>query len=160
VSGILLLAMLGVLTASPVTQAPIDVYDLADYRLTTPVFEQFVRASDLIADVTLRDVVFDDAPLFTKEIALSDDAPAAAAALAARLEKHSGLAAALETAKLTPREYAKFAIALVAARLAHEFLNAGVLKRVPSGAPTENVKFVEEHRAEIRSVLDTLGIRD
>lgn len=152
--------MLGVLAASPVTQAAIDVYDLADYRLTTPVFEQFVRASNLIADVTLRDAAFDNAPLFTKEIALSDDAPASASALAARLEKHSGLAAALETAKLTPREYAKFAIALVAARLAHEFLNAGVLKRVPSGAPTENVKFVEEHRAEIRSVLDTLGIRD
>jgi hypothetical protein len=156
----LLALMLGALTAPPVMQAPIDVYDLADYRLTLRVFEPFVRASGLIAEVTRRDAAFADAPLFTKEIALSDDAPAAASALAARLGNHAGLAAALETAKLTPREYAKFAIALVAAHLAHEFLNAGVLKRVPSGAPTENVKFVEQHRAEIASVLDTLGVRD
>ena len=158
-SAILLLALLGVFTASPATQAPIGVYDLADYRLTTPVFEQFVRASNLIADVTLRDATFDNAPLFTKEIALSDDAPASASALAARLGNHAGLAAALESAKLTPREYAKFAIALGAAHLAHEFVNAGVLKRLPSGAPTENVKFVSEHRTEVVSVLETLGIR-
>jgi hypothetical protein len=159
VQAILLLALAGALTAPPATQAPIDVYDLADYRLTAQVFEPFVLASDLIADVTRRDPAFAAAPLFTKEIALSDDAPAAASALAARLEKHPGLAAALETAKLTPREYAKFAIALVAAHLAHEFVNAGVLKRVPSGAPSENVKFVGEHRTEVVSVLDTLGIR-
>jgi hypothetical protein len=160
VRSILLLALAGVLTAPPATQAPIDVYDLADYRLTSQTFGPFVRASALIADITRRDPAFDDAPLFTKEIALSDDAPASASALAARLEKHSGLAAALETAKLTPREYAKFAIALVAARMAYEFLNAGVLKRVPSGAPAENVKFVGEHRTEVVSVLETLGIRD
>jgi hypothetical protein len=136
------------------------MYDLADYRLTTQVFERFVRASRFIADVTRRDAAFADAPLFTKEVALSDDAPASASALAARLDNHSGLAAALETAKLTPREYAKFAIALVAAHLAYEFLNAGVLKKVPSGAPTENVTFVDQHRAEIAAVLETLGIRD
>ena len=157
---ILLLSLMGVLTASPATQAPIDVYDLADYRLTAQIFEPFVRASGLIADITRRDPAFADAPLFTKEIALSDDASAAASTLAARLEKHPGLAAALGTAKLTAREYAKFAIALVAARLAHEFLNAGVLKRVPSGAPTENVTFVSEHRTEVLSVLETLGIRN
>jgi hypothetical protein len=152
--------MLGALTTPPATQAPIDVYDLADYRLTAQVFEQFVRASNLVAEVTRREKAFADAPLFTKEVALSGDAPAAATALAARLESHPDLVAALQIAKVTPREYAKFAIALVAAHLAHEFLNAGVLKRVPSGAPAENVTFVEQHRAEIASVLETLGIRD
>lgn len=157
---ILLVALTGVLNAPPATQAPIDVYDLADYRLTAQVFEPFVRASGLIADVIHRDPAFADAPLFTKEIALSGDAPAAASALATRLEGHPDLVAALQIAKLTPREYAKFAIALLAAHLAHEFLNAGVLKRVPSGAPAENVKFVEQHRKEVSSVLDTLGIRD
>jgi hypothetical protein len=160
VRAILLLALLGASAASSATQAPIDVYDLADYRLTTRAFEPFVRASNLIADVTRREKAFADAPLFTKEVALSGDAPAAATALAARLESHPDLVAALQIAKLTPREYSKFAIALVAAHLAHEFLNAGVLKRVPSGAPAENVKFVEQHQAEIASVLDTLGIRD
>jgi hypothetical protein len=160
VRAILLLALAGTLNAPPSTQAPIDVFDLADYRLTTQVFDPFVRASNLIADVTRRDPAFADTPLFTKEVALSDDAPASALALAARLESHPDLVAALQIAKMTPREYSKFAISLVAAHLAYEFLNAGVIKRVPSGAPTENVRFVEQHRAEIRSVLDTLGIRD
>ena len=141
-------------------QAPIDVYDLADYRLTTPVFEQFVQASGRIADITRRDAAFKFAPLFTKDIALDGDAVAMATALTARLENHAELSAALQEAKLTPREYSKFAIALVAAHLAHGFLKAGVLQRVPAGAPTNNVEFVETHEAEVNDVLAELGIRD
>ena len=33
-------------------QAPFSVYDLADYRLTPEVFQQFVQASARIADIT------------------------------------------------------------------------------------------------------------
>ena len=160
-SVILAFALAGTLTATTHTpQAPIGIYDLADYRLTSEVFDQFKQASRLIAEITRHDSAFTDAPLFTKDIALSGDAPAMASSLVARLENHAGLAGALQTAKLTPREYAKFAIALIAAHLAHGFLNAGVLQRVPSGAPTENVKFVEEHRAQIAMVLEDIGVRD
>ena len=60
-------------------QAPIDVYDLADYRLTPEVFKQFVEASHAIGEITRRDSAFTYAPLFTKEVALSGDAPAVAA---------------------------------------------------------------------------------
>jgi hypothetical protein len=141
-------------------QAPIDVYDLADYRLTAPLFEQFVQASGRIVDITRRDVAFNFAPLFTKDIALDGDAVAMASALATRLENHAELSAALQEAKLTPREYSKFAIALVAAHLAHGFVKAGVLQRVPAGAPTNNVEFVKTHEAEVTSVLAELGIRD
>jgi hypothetical protein len=141
-------------------QSPIDVYDLADYRLTPQVFEQFVVASRLIADITRRDAAFTFAPLFTKDVALSGDAPAMATGLAARLENHTGLAAALRTAKLTPREYSKFVIALVGAHLAHGFMATGVLRRVPDGAPAANVAFVGAHQAEIATTLETLGIRD
>jgi hypothetical protein len=158
---IVLTVLLGVLAApSRAAQAPIDVYDLADYRLTPQVFEQFVQASRLIAEATRRDPAFTYAPLFTKEIALSGDAPAMAAGLVARLENHAQLAASLQTAKLTAREYAKFAIALVGAHLAHGFLDSGVLRRVPDGAPTANVAFVDAHEAEITSALETLGISD
>jgi hypothetical protein len=151
-----------VLVAAPVAraQAPVDVYDLADYRLSQPVFEQFVRASRLIVDVTSHDTNFRYAPLFTKDVALSGDAPAMAMGLIARLENHSGLAAALTTAGITPREYSKFAITLIGAHLAHQFLKSGVLRRVPSGAPTINVEFVRAHEAEVNTVLDLIGISD
>jgi hypothetical protein len=141
-------------------QAPIDRYELADYRLTTDVFERFVKASTRIADITTDDASFVDAPLFTKDVALTGDAVVEVSGLVARLEQHAGLAAALDAATITPREYAKFAISLVAAHLAYNFLNAGVLKRVPSGAPTINVEFVKAHEAEVTATLESLGIRD
>src|SRR5689334_3145843 len=133
------------LTTLARAQAPIDVYELADYRLTTEVFERFVQASNRVADVTRDDASFTYAPLFTKDVALSGDAVAAAAGLVARLEHHPALAASLESAKITPREYTKFAITLIAAHLAQGFLTSGVLPRVPAGAPTINVEFVKAH---------------
>jgi hypothetical protein len=139
-------------------QAPIAVSDLADYRLTADVFRRFVRASRLIAGVTGSDSAFAAAPLFTKDILESGDAPAMATGLVARLEKHAGLAASLRTAKLTAREYATFTIALFTAHLARGFLDAGVLSRVPGGTPADNVAFVRAHQAEVARVLDTLGI--
>jgi hypothetical protein len=80
--------------------------------------------------------------------------------LTARLENHPGLTAALEAAKITPREYSKFAIALVGAHLAQGFVKAGVLQKVPPGAPTINVAFVNAHEAEVTAVLEQLGVRD
>jgi len=119
-----------------------------------------VQASGRIAEITRSDVAFNFAPLFTKDVALDGDVVAMATGLTARLENHTGLAAALESAKLTPREYSKFAIALVAAHLANGFMKAGVLQRVPEGAPTNNVEFVKAHEVEINDVLAQLGIRD
>jgi len=141
-------------------QAPLDVYDLADYRLTPEVFKQFVQASREIGGITRRDSAFTYAPLFTKEVMLSGDAVEMAAGLVSRLENHVGLTAALQTAMLTSREYSKFAITLVAAHLAHGFIKAGVLQRVPAGAPTHNVEFVDTHQTEITAVLADLGMRD
>ena len=158
-TSIVMVAMAGLL--SPVTaQAPIDVYELADYRLTTEVFERFVQASGGIVDITSHDASFTYAPLFTKDVALSGDAVAEAAGLVARLTNHTGLAAALEAATITPREYTKFAITLIAAHLAHNFLKTGVLPRVPAGAPTINVEFVSTHESEVTKALANLGIRD
>jgi len=141
-------------------QAPVDVYELADYRLTTEVFDRFVQASSRVADLTRDDASFTYAPLFTKDVALSGDAVAAVAGLVARLEHHPALAASLDGAQITPREYAKFAITLIAARLAHGFLVSGVLPRVPAGAPTINVEFVKTHEAAVTAVLANLGVRD
>jgi hypothetical protein len=141
-------------------QAPIDVYELADYRLTSEVFERFAQASGRVGTITREDSSFADAPLVTEDTALSGDAVAEVATLVARLESHAGLTAALAEAKITPREYGKFTIALIAARLAYGFMKAGVLQRVPSGAPTINGEFVKTHETEVTDTLAQLGIRD
>ena len=59
-------------------QAPINVYDLADYRLTPEMFEQFVNATAPIAEIAGHDPVFTYAPLFTKDVMLDGDAPTVA----------------------------------------------------------------------------------
>jgi hypothetical protein len=154
-------AAMAVLLAIPISaQSPIDVYELADYRLTTEVFERFVKANGPIVEIIGRDSTFTYAPLFTKELALSGDAVAEAAGLVARLSNHAGLAAALDAAKITPREYSKFVITLIVAHLAHGFVKAGVLPRVAPGAATTNVEFVKAHESDVTAALAGIGIRD
>jgi hypothetical protein len=141
-------------------QAPIDVYELADYRLTTEVFERFVQASRRVGDITREDSAFAFAPLFTKDLLLSGDAVAGVNGLVARLQNHAGLSTALEAAKITPREYAKFSLTMVVAHLAHGFLKSGVLTQVAPGAATANVAFVKAHETDVNAVLEHLGIHD
>jgi hypothetical protein len=139
-------------------QAPLDVNELAQYRLTDAFFPRFKEASRRIATVTREDPAFSRDPLFTREVAVSGDAPAAAAALESRLRTHPALADALRAAKLSARDYTKFALALFAARLAHGFVKAGVLRGVPAGTAAANVAFVDAHESEIRELLEQLRI--
>ncbi len=139
-------------------QPAIDVKELAGYRLTAAVFAQFAEASRSIADVTRTDPAFADSPLFTREISLSGDAPLMAAALEASLRQHPALARALRTAKITPREYTRFALALIGAHLAHGFVEAGVLRTGPAGVAADNVAFVDQHEAQIVDILKLLGL--
>jgi hypothetical protein len=99
-------------------------------------------------------------PLFTREVVVSGDAPAAAKTLESRLRTHPDLARSLSVAKLSAREYTRFAIALFAARLAHGFVKAGVLRGVPDGAAAANVAFVQSHEDAIASLFADLGIED
>jgi hypothetical protein len=158
-------ALLVAAIAEPVSrqaaaQTPLAVDAIVDYRLTKETFARFVKASGRVGEIAREDPSFKDAPLFTRDVMLSDDAVAAVKVLEARLAQHAGLAAALAASKMTPREYATFAIALVAARLAHGFLQTGVLRRVPAGTPTVNVEFVRAHESDVLRTLAELGIRD
>ena len=65
---------------------------------------------------------------------------------------------ALVSAQITAREYTKFALALIAARLAHGFVKSGVLRGVPAGVAADNVAFVDANQAAIGDVLKRLGI--
>jgi hypothetical protein len=143
--------------AAPV-QVPLDVPELAQYRLTAAVFTQFEAASRAIAAASRTDPALTKDPLFTREIMLSDDVAAAAAALEARLQAQPALVAALRAAKLSAREYTRFALTVLAAHVAHGFVKAGVLRGVPDGAAAANVAFVQAHEREITALLADLGI--
>ena len=140
------------------SQPGFDAKELAAYRLTMPAFKRFAHASRLIGAVTQRNPHYAHEPLFTKEVALSGDAPEAAATLVNRLDRDPELSAALFAADMSAREYATFALSLLAARLAHGFMQSGALRRVPAGVTTDNVAFIRENLTEVTTVLRQLGI--
>jgi hypothetical protein len=139
-------------------QDPFNIKELAEYRLTDPVFRQFVHASQLIVTATRENTRLASEPLFTRDILIADDAAAAAAQLEARLKFEPRYTAALRIASLSAHDYAKFALALFAARLAHGFLQSGAMRRVPAGAATDNVAFIAAHESEVSDLLRSLGV--
>jgi hypothetical protein len=70
----------------------------------------------------------------------------------ANIAKSPMVAKALQQAGLTPREYSKFMMAMVQAAFAAGFKKAGMLKELPAGVNPDNVKFVEEHEAELKAM--------
>ena len=156
----MILAAIGValLSLAPAAQADFGVTEISDYRLDAAVFTRFDHASRLIATATRADARFEREPLFTKDILLSGDVLPMAAALEVRLRNEPAFATAFFAADLTPREYTKFVIALVAARFAYGFVKSGVIRSVPAGAHADNVTFVDTHLADIDAAMKALGI--
>ena len=156
----MILVAIGValLSLAPVAQADFGATEISDYRLDAAVFTKFAQASRLIGAATRTDARFEREPLFTKDILLSGDVLPMAVALEARLRSEPALAGALRTANLSAHDYTKFALALVAARLAHGFVQSGVIRAVPAGVHADNVAFVDARQAEVEAVLRELGV--
>lgn len=70
----------------------------------------------------------------------------------AAVKRSPVLSKALASTGLAPREYAKFMMAMIQASITAGFKKAGMLKELPAGVNPENVKFVEEHEAELRAM--------
>lgn len=157
-SNALLIAMTVVVGPAGLEQRPLDAKEIAEYRLTEPVLRQFVRATRAILAATRHDPRFIEAPLFTRDITVSGDAAEAAATLQKRLDADPVLAGALFAADLDAREYAKFALTLFGAHLAHGFMESGALRRVPPGVATENILFVKTHKNTISPLLREMGL--
>ena len=136
----------------------LDRRELAAYRLTTSIFERFRDASQQIAIVIARDPAFSAQPLLSQDIVQGGDVVEVSTRLERRLRDHRELSRALQAAKITPRDYTKFVLTVVAARLAVGFLDSGVMKTVPPGAARDNVNFVRTHRAAVDDVLNRLHI--
>lgn len=71
------------------------------------------------------------------------------------------LMAGLRAANLTPREYAKFMLAALQAGMVAGLKKQGMIKEIPKDVSAENVKFMEEHEAELKALQkewEALGV--
>jgi hypothetical protein len=143
---------------TPASAQPFDAKALAAYRLSEPVFKRFAHATRLIGKVIATDARYAREPLITEDISVSGDAPEMAMTLQQRLDGDPALATALFAAEISAREYATFAIALFAARLARGFVESGAMRRVPQGIAADNVAFVGEHAAEVATIARQLNL--
>ena len=145
-------------TAVGAAQRPFDQKELAGYRLTEPVYRRFAHAARLVIAASRKEPRLERTPLFTKQIAVSGDAVEMAALLHARLEEEPAFRSALFAAEIEAREFTTFALSLFAARLAHGFVQAGVIHVMPDGVAGGNVAFVAAHHAEIGALFAEMGV--
>ncbi|MGH9371796.1 MAG: hypothetical protein ACRD15_09735 [Vicinamibacterales bacterium] len=78
----------------------------------------------------------------------------------ARIRKYPPLMQALQKEAMPPREYATFWMAFVQAAFVQGFKKSGMLKELPPEVNPENVRFIEDHAAEIeamRKEFEALG---
>jgi hypothetical protein len=153
-----LVSMATVSAIAPLQAPPLTAGALAEYRLTMPVFERFVRASRHVADATARDARLAADPPFSREVTVLGDIAEVAPALEARFIREPLLAAALADAGISARDYTTFALALVGARLAHGFVKSGAMRFVPPGTASDNVAFITANEADVAAVLMLLGV--
>ena len=156
-----MLLILGICVTGPpcvAGQAAFDAKELANYRLTLPVFTRFAHASRLIGAAIRQEPRFAADPLFTADLSVTGDAVEAATTLRTRLDNDATLSSALFAADISAHEYATFAVALIGARLAHGFLESGAMRRVPAGVAEDNVAFVRAHLGDVTAVLEQLGV--
>jgi septal ring factor EnvC (AmiA/AmiB activator) len=69
-----------------------------------------------------------------------------------RIKKYPPLVQALQKEGMSPREYAKFWLAFIQAAFVQGFKKSGMLKELPPDVNPDNVKFMEEHAAEIEAM--------
>jgi hypothetical protein len=71
-----------------------------------------------------------------------------------RIRAFPPIAAGLDRAGISAREYAKFTLAMVQAAMAAGFRKSGLTKELPAGIAAENVTFFETHEAELKAMQE------
>jgi hypothetical protein len=69
-----------------------------------------------------------------------------------RIRRYAPLMLALKREAMTPRDYGKFWLAFIQASFVQGFKKSGMLKDLPPDVNPENVKFIEDHAAEIEAM--------
>ena len=77
--------------------------------------------------------------------------------MAAKIQKLPAMASALQREGLTPRDFAKFTLAMLQAGLAAGLQKAGMLKQTPEGTNPANIKWILEHEAELAKFQKAWG---
>lgn len=92
----------------------------------------------------------DDGPLKMNDAQTISD-------MAAQIQKFPPMASALQREGLTPRDFAKFMLAMLQAGLAAGFQKAGLLKELPAGTNPANVKWIIANEAELTKMQQAWG---
>ena len=140
----LLVTIVGVATpgwAQGKATAAADMKELASYRLTMDLVNRVARATSAMAPA------MKDAPdLFSDEQSLGD--------MEKVVKQVPAMVDALGKENITPREYAKFTLAMIQASLAAALQKGG--SPLPESVAPENVKFVIDHEAEIQKIQQSM----
>jgi glycine/D-amino acid oxidase-like deaminating enzyme len=84
--------------------------------------------------------------------------PKSLAEMEAAIKAHPGALRAMQTAGITPREFARCMMAMLQAALVEGFSQGKAdLKTLPAGINPENVKFVREHKAELEAMQKAMA---
>jgi hypothetical protein len=72
----------------------------------------------------------------------------------AQIRKVPQVMAGLRVADMTPRDYAKFMLTMLQASMVAGLKKHGVAMQLPIEVAPENVKFIEEHEAELKALQE------
>lgn len=121
----------------------------ADYTLTMDKVDRYFAALRAFAALAKADPAMEDA---TTMNASQEDG----LRFAARLEGNPAVAAALDEAGISARDYALTNELLVAALMAQGMVESGALDAIPEGLNPHAVEFVKQHQAELTAKFQAL----
>ena len=129
-------------------QAEIDVLEQKD--TLTPAEE--ARLEKLLAQAEALDEEID------REVGMNADG--SIDEIVARIEREPEAKAALAKEGLAPRDFAKTLLTLLQAAMIKGFSQGGKvdMAKLPPGVNPANIKFVEEHEAELKKLQAALGL--
>lgn len=133
--------------SAPVADAGSD--PTAGYTLTMDKVDRFFAAVREFAALEKADPAMEDA---TTMNASQEDG----LQFAARLESNPTVAAALDRAGISARDYALTSELLIAALMAQGMVESGALDKVPEGLNPQAVEFVKQHQAELTAKFQAL----
>ena len=130
-----------------------DTKALQQFRLTTDGLHKMeavaqALSTTLASDASARKALEDAEDASSDNATLSD--------MAATFAKIPPVAAAIKAGGMTPREFAMFEMSMLQASMAAAMIKAGAVKSAPAEIAAENVKFVQDHEAEITRLAQQL----
>lgn len=132
-------------------RAQTDDEILARYRLTEAGLVKFTQASRNFIAVAKADSA-------ALEQRSEDSDGMTIAQIAALYDGHHGLKRAISSAGMTTREYVTFVMSMFQAGMAAWVVEqqGGKFDKVPAGIPHENIRFYQQHRAELERIGEEL----